>query len=375
MLLFINIGLIICTLGAAMSGLGGETWDKDKKHLPLPYRFTPRGWLLLLFLVVGAVLGFSKELQSRAENKRKDADATLRQKALEKSLADTQKLLEDEHLEVQEVREQEETIQKKSDKVQNTLDVTRDKLEKANTTNLITSLVGSQSLVKEVWLIAPTEKPLKSEDDFDNVLQAELGTPTCSLVGTKVDPYFRLPPETLVTDDRDYFPSLYQVVLGTNEKVALIQTSSMKGPWKDLMNYLGPNPYKAAFVVKITPRGEEKFSASSLMSQIRVHDDIFGYYLDDNHPHCMETMKPHSIRYLRYGLLFLVLDRGRNETIMIDMRAQKTEVYDNQDHKKILKVGFKSFGQPVLTPLQFAMYTDEVSRLLDEQPNLELVVY
>jgi hypothetical protein len=375
MLLFINIGLIICTLGAAVSGLGGETWDKDKKHLPLPYRFTPRGWLLLLFLVLVAVLGFSKELQTRAENKRKDGEATLRQKDLEDRLADTQKRLGDEYLEVQEVLAQEATIQNKSDKVQNTLDVTRDKLEKANTTNLITSLVGSQSLVKEVWLITPTEKVLKSEEDFDNVLQAELSTPTCSLMGTKVAPYFRLPPEALVTDSRDYFPSLFQVFEETTEKDAIIQTSSMKGPWKDLMNYLGPSPYKAAYVVKITPRGEEKFSASSLISQIQVLDDIFGYYLDDNHPHCMETIKPHSIQHLRYGLLFLVLDRARNETIMIDMRAQKTEVYDNQDHKKILRVGFKSFGQPVLTPLQFAMYTDEVSRLLDEQPSSELVVH
>jgi hypothetical protein len=46
---------------------------------------------------------------------------------------------------------------KKADKVQGTLDATRDKLEQANTTNLISALAGSDKLVSEIWFIASTE--------------------------------------------------------------------------------------------------------------------------------------------------------------------------------------------------------------------------
>ena len=382
MLLFINIGLIICTLGAAASGLGGETWDKDKKHLPLPYRFTPRGWTLLIFIVSASLLGVFKEFNTRAENRRRDAEVQRdkaaernNQKTLEDQLQQAQAKVDETNKKLDKVRGQETIIQDKADKAQGTLNATRDKLEKTNTANLISSLVGSQKLASEIWFVAPTEKSIDSESEFENILRKEMGTPTCSLNGTKIDAYFRLPPETLVASDLRYAPSDFTVVEGTTEKEAIIRTSSVKGPWKDFMTYAGLAPFRAAYVVKITPRGGEKFSAASFLSQVTDDTNIFGYYASGNPPQCMEKIKPHDIRYLRVGILFLVLDKARNETIMVSLKAAKTEVYTGKFHDKILRVGFEKYAEPALISLQFAKYTDEISQLLDAQGDSDLVIY
>ena len=358
MLFFINIGLVICTLGAAASGLGGETWDKDKKHFPIHHRFTPRGWALAIFILGTFLLGGLREIETRAENDRKGAEAAANQATLTAKLLETQRNLDhtskrlDEVLgEEHEVLGQEAAIQKKADKAQGTLDATREKLEKANTTTLISTLAGSEKLVSEVWFIAPTEKPINSESDLENILRTEMGTQTCSLSGAKTQAYFRLPPEALVTSDPRYTPDFFTVFVRTTEKQAIIRTSSMKGPWKDLMTYLGPSPYKAAYVVRITPKQDQKFSAASLLSQINATNDIFGYYASDKHPKCMEAITPHDIQRLRFGLLLLVLDRSRNETILIPMKAKQTKVFTNSDGNKVLGVGFNKTEEPKLTTL------------------------
>lgn len=382
MLFFINIGLVICTLGAAVSGLGGETWDKDKKHLPIHHRFTPRGWALALFILCTFLLGGLREIETRAENDRKGAEAAANQAILTDKLLETKRNLDDtskrlgqvlgqEH----EVLGQEAAIQKKADKAQGTLDATRDKLEQANTTNLISALAGSDKLVSEIWFIAPTEKPINSESDFENILRTEMGTHTCSLGDTEVEAYFKLPPEALIASGPRQIPGMLTVIEGTIEKKAIIRTSSMEGPWKDLMTYLGPSPLKAAYVVRISPKQGEKFSAASLLSQINITDDIFGYYAGDNHPRCMEAIMPHSILYLRNGLIFLVLDRSRNETILVPMMATKTKVFTAESGNKLLGVGFRKTSEPRLTTLQFAQYADEVSGLLDAQKDSDLVIH
>ncbi|MGA2809406.1 MAG: hypothetical protein ABSE87_14855, partial [Terracidiphilus sp.] len=70
-----------------------------------------------------------------------------------------------------------------------------------------------------------------------------------------------------------------------------------------------------------------------------------------------------------------VLDRSRNETILVPMMATKTRVFTAGSGDKMLGVGFRKTGEPTLTTLQFAQYADEVSGLLDAQKDSDLIIH
>lgn len=246
MLLFFNIGLIACTLGAAMSGLGGDTWDKAKTHLILPYRFTRRGWSLLFFIVVGFLLGVTKEIKTSRDSVRKDvatkrerdADRALaasNQRALIGQLNDAQANLQHTQRQLDDVIGQVVAEKRTADSTFGTLNKTRDKLDQANTNNLVSSAIGFDKTVQELWLLAVSRRSFHSEDEFNAAIGVDMGTPNCPIAGRGVLTFFYEYPEDLIWRDQRHLPDIYEQVTSVNNTSALINSNTMDENWRRLV--------------------------------------------------------------------------------------------------------------------------------------------